>query len=124
MVARLLLHVHLGGGTNKNVLKSLRLIWLSTIWVLWKGRNDKIFNCVKHEVDGLVEEIKVLSWRWMLHRMSIPVCLFYEWCWNTQLCLRRVRVRLGGRGIICVASSWLLFRWFVVRPLCWVWSCQ
>jgi hypothetical protein len=67
-----------GRETNKNVLKGLRLIWLSTIWVLWKGRNDKNFKGSTFEVDDLVEEVKVLSWRWMLYRMNLPVCLYYE----------------------------------------------
>jgi hypothetical protein len=79
--------------TNKNVLKGLRLIWLSTIWVLWKGKNDKIFKGSTYEVDDLVEEVKVLSWRWMLYRMNLPVCLYYEWCWNPQFCLQRVTAR-------------------------------
>lgn len=68
-----------GRVSNKSLLKGLRLIWLTTLWVLWKARNDKIFNGVNHEADEIVEEIKVLSWKWMLHRMNAPVCLFYEW---------------------------------------------
>lgn len=82
-----------GRETNKSLLKGLWLIWLTTLWVLWKARNDKIFKGISHEVDELVEEIKVLSWRWMLERMNTPVCLYYEWCWNPQNCLQRVRTR-------------------------------
>jgi len=40
------------------------LIWLSTLWVLWKVHSDKIFNGRSYAVDEIVEEIKVLSWRW------------------------------------------------------------
>ena len=36
-----------------------------------------------------MEEVKVLSWRWFLSRVNVPVCLFYEWCWNPQVCLDR-----------------------------------
>lgn len=81
-----------GTVSNKHLVKGLRLIWLTTLWVLWKTRNDKIFNGVNREVDEMVDDIKVLSWRWMLQRMKIPVCLYYEWCWNPQSCLRRVRM--------------------------------
>lgn len=77
------------GGTNKKVLKGLWLIWHTTIWVLWKSRNYSIFNGSIIDVDELVEEVKVMSWRWLLERTHTPTCLFYEWCWNPKLCLAR-----------------------------------
>jgi len=73
---------------SKTIKKGRGLIWLATLWVLWKVRNDKIFNGVIFEVDDIVEEVKVLSWRWLLSRTNTPVCLFYEWCWDPILCLR------------------------------------
>jgi hypothetical protein len=76
-------------GNSKKVTKGLWLIWHTTIWVLWKRRNGKIFNGGNVEVEELVEEIKVLSWRWMLERMHIPSCLFYQWSWNPRYCLER-----------------------------------
>lgn len=51
----------------------------------------KKFNGRNHDVEEVVEEVKVLSWRWMLERMNIPGCLYYEWCWNPIICLGRVR---------------------------------
>lgn len=63
---------------KNNVKKGLWLIWNSTIWVLWKARNDCIFKDINYSAEEIVEEIKVLSWRWVLSRMSIPACLFYE----------------------------------------------
>lgn len=74
---------------NKAIKRGRRIIWLATLWILWKARNDKIFNGQIHEVDDVVEEVKVLSWRWLLSRTSTPVCLYYEWCWDPILCLRR-----------------------------------
>jgi len=77
---------------NKNRLRGQWLIWNTAIWVLWKARNDKNFKDINYEVDEIVEEIKVLSWRWMLHHLSIPACLYYEWCWDPIYCLGRVRL--------------------------------
>lgn len=79
----------MGEVTNKKLVKGLGLIWHTTIWFLWKARNDKIFNNTTFEVDEIVEKIKVMSWRWLLTRTKTPVCLFYEWCWNPQFCLLR-----------------------------------
>jgi hypothetical protein len=78
------------GVSNKRIIKGLRLIWHATIWCIWKARNDKIFKDKNSEVLVIVEEAKVLSWRWSLSRLKIPTCLFYEWCWNPKACLIRV----------------------------------
>jgi hypothetical protein len=64
------------------MLRGLRLIWFTTIWVLWKARNDKIFKGTSKEVEEVVEEVKVLAWHWVLDKMTIPVCLYYGWCWD------------------------------------------
>lgn len=81
-----------GRGGSKNRRRGLGLIWLTTIWMVWKARNDRIFKGISREIDEVVEEIKVLSWRWMLERMNIPACLYYEWSWNPILCLDRISV--------------------------------
>ncbi|AES95585.1 hypothetical protein MtrunA17_Chr5g0409511 [Medicago truncatula] len=39
--------------------------------------------------DELVEEVKVLSWRWVLGRFNVPACMYYEWCWCPCECLLR-----------------------------------
>jgi hypothetical protein len=78
-----------GGERNKKIKKGRLMVWLATVWVLWKVRNDNIFNRKIHVVEEIVEEIKVLSWRWLLSRTQFPVCLFYEWSWNPILCLSR-----------------------------------
>ncbi|GAU11896.1 hypothetical protein TSUD_195190 [Trifolium subterraneum] len=56
---------------------------------LWKSRNDIIFSNGAIDAEKVIDEIKLLSWRWGLSRHNIPMCLFYEWCWNPGLCLRR-----------------------------------
>jgi hypothetical protein len=65
------------------------LIWHATIWAIWRSRNNIIFSNGVAGPDEVVEEIKLLSWRWGLSRHKISICLFYEWCWDPGLCLRR-----------------------------------
>lgn len=73
-----------GSATNKKVRNGYRLIWHVAVW-----RNDGIFNNSISTVEELVEAIKVVLWRWILTRVKVPACLFYEWCWNPRECLLR-----------------------------------
>ena len=61
------------------------LIWHAILWVIWKIRNDRIFNNIVKEVDEMVEQIKVVSRHWSMNRLNIMSCLFYEWCWNLAI---------------------------------------
>jgi len=47
-------------------IKGMGVIWLATIWILWKARNDKVFNDINVEVDVIVEEVEVMAWKWVL----------------------------------------------------------
>jgi len=78
-----------GVSNNKKIRKGLRMIWHAVVWSLWRARNDRIFNNSFREMEELVEDIKVLSWRWCLNRMCSPACLFYEWHWEPKQCLLR-----------------------------------
>jgi len=78
-----------GGSMNKMVRKGLRMIWQATIWAIWRARNDCIFNTVVTRWEEVVDEIKVLTWRWVLERFKVPACMFYEWEWSPRDCLKR-----------------------------------
>jgi hypothetical protein len=74
---------------NKKVRKGFLLVWHTVIWSLWRARNDVIFNGITKEPLEVVEEIKVLSWKWSMDRLKISPYLFYEWCWNPGDCFKR-----------------------------------
>jgi len=76
-------------GRNKRIGKGLWLIWHTTIWVIWPSRNHMIFQNEAKEIDDLVEEIMVISWRRSLSRLNISTCLYYERSWEPQECLTR-----------------------------------
>jgi hypothetical protein len=69
--------------------KGFRFIWHTVIWSIWLARNNFIFNNVNMEPLELVEEVKVLSWRWSADRLKISPCLFYEWVWDPGACFHR-----------------------------------
>jgi len=65
------------------------MIWHAVVWSLWRARNDRIFNNLTHDVEEVVEEVKVLSWRWGLSRLHTTAYLYYEWQWDPKVCLLR-----------------------------------
>jgi hypothetical protein len=78
-----------GVARNKSLRHGFMLIWHAAIWSIWKARNNAIFaNKVVDPLD-LVEEIKVVSWKWSLARLKLKPCLFYEWVWDPGECLLR-----------------------------------
>ncbi|KAK2385146.1 hypothetical protein QL285_072415 [Trifolium repens] len=78
-----------GSTGNLKMRKGLVMIWHATLWSIWKARNKAIFSGGKFLPQEIVEEIKVLSWKWSLGRLKIYPCLFYEWLWEPGDCLLR-----------------------------------
>ncbi|MCI03035.1 hypothetical protein A2U01_0024069, partial [Trifolium medium] len=74
---------------NNKIRNGFWSIWHATLWVIWRSRNDVSFANGVKDLEKAVDDIKLLSWRWSLSRRKIPICLFYEWCWDPGSCLRR-----------------------------------
>jgi hypothetical protein len=69
----LLLQMMIKANNFANILQTT--YWHATIW---KERNTWIFQNHAKEVDEIVDEIKVVSWFWVLSRLKIASCfLFY-----------------------------------------------
>jgi hypothetical protein len=77
-----------GAALNKKMAKGFAIIWHTTIWSIWRSRNDIAFSNGVRDLGKVVEDIKQLSWKWGMARRAIPVCLFYEWCCEPGICLR------------------------------------
>jgi hypothetical protein len=78
-----------GCAKDKKAKKGLILIWNAIVWVLWKHRNDRIFNDREMNIEELVDQIKLWSWRWFINRMAMGPCLLYEWNWSPFDCFNR-----------------------------------
>lgn len=87
------LFLHLNCWTNAAYSRKSRrgflLIWHAVIWVIWKERNDRIFNDRAKGVGELFDNVQVLSWKWSLSRLKGIAFLSYEWCWNSRFCIAR-----------------------------------
>jgi hypothetical protein len=78
-----------GCGSGKKGKKGMMLIWHTFVWLIWRARNNRIFNNGSIDADEVIESIKRLSWQWYIERMAKSPCLFYEWRWNPGDCFQR-----------------------------------
>jgi hypothetical protein len=74
-----LLEVFRSSGKNAKVRRGFLMIWHAILWLIWKARNNTIFVNGSFNPKEVVDEIKVLSWKWSLVKLELPPCLFYEW---------------------------------------------
>jgi len=83
----------------------MHLIWFATVWVLWKERNDRIFNGKERSHYQLLEAIKLLSFWWFKAKFTVfPYC-FHNWCQAPFLCAALADFCLVLLNRYCI--SWL-----------------
>jgi hypothetical protein len=65
------------------------LVWLATMWCLWRSRNNIIFRGDHVNISSLVDQIKYMSWFWFSGRVRNNVdVVFSDWCNNPLGCLQ------------------------------------
>ncbi|CAJ2639551.1 unnamed protein product [Trifolium pratense] len=75
-----------GFARSKKARKGYRLVWHTTLWIIWRARNEVIFNNSIKVAAEFAEDIKVLIWKWSAHKLKTTPCLYYEWSWNPGYC--------------------------------------
>jgi len=67
----------------RRIRSTLILIWLACIWVLWKERNNKIFNKAM-SIDEIVNKVKLSSFWWLKAKHVNFAFSYHNW-WLTQM---------------------------------------
>lgn len=57
----------------------------ATIWVIWLGRNERIFRKIKTSVSSMVKLIKLRAFEWGVAANLIPLSSFQLWSQNPSL---------------------------------------
>ncbi|KAJ0860513.1 hypothetical protein HanRHA438_Chr13g0624471 [Helianthus annuus] len=61
------------------IKKAIHAVCLTTMWVLWKMRNDMVFNHLSPSVQNSVANIKSLSFLWVKHRSKVSALDWEIW---------------------------------------------
>jgi hypothetical protein len=72
---------------GKKLRKGMIMIWLGVIWILWRRRNAVLFDNGGIDVAEIIEEIKVITWKWWLSQPKVKHSLYYEWQLEPLLCM-------------------------------------
>jgi hypothetical protein len=68
-----------------------RLIWLATMWSIWKHRNNVIFNGATPDATTLLNEIKYVAWFWLSSRFGRNSNFtFTHWCLDHLGCISSI----------------------------------
>jgi hypothetical protein len=81
------LAVLLNCAKSKNQKRGLCFIWNVYMWTMWRVRNDRIFNNVTVSAVDVIDQIKLLCWKWFIGRIAKGPFLLYEWNWDPLECM-------------------------------------
>ncbi|KAJ0855766.1 hypothetical protein HanRHA438_Chr14g0676911 [Helianthus annuus] len=53
---------------------------ITTVWCIWKARNDLVFKQLRRSPQEIFSEIKSRGYAWMKNRSSCKYINWKEWC--------------------------------------------
>ncbi|XP_058751352.1 uncharacterized protein LOC131624431 [Vicia villosa] len=74
-------------GSQRNLTMKMRVIWAAGVWCIWRGRNNKVFRGEEIQMEKLVEEAKILAWRWLKLKSNSIADDIVAWCNNPKACI-------------------------------------
>jgi len=62
----------------------MQLVWLLCAWIIWNGRNQRLFNNIGSSIDQLLDKVKRYSLWWLKANNVLFVFGFHLW-WSSPL---------------------------------------
>jgi len=78
------------GGFSKNSRTTFSIIWISTLFVIWKDRNDRIFDNNFVQLTGLLEKVKLQTYWWLKANYMTFDFNYPFWRQNPLCCFQAV----------------------------------
>ena len=67
------------GGVTKSRQSILQVIWLATVWEIWKDRNNKNFKATDSSILQVVDRIKLLTFKWLKVKFTTLPFNYHGW---------------------------------------------
>ena len=61
-----------------------RIIWFTYVWVIWKERNNRVFNQKALDSQTTSDKVKLLSFTWIKANLSSFIYAYHDW-WRHPL---------------------------------------
>ncbi|KAJ0495910.1 putative reverse transcriptase zinc-binding domain-containing protein [Helianthus annuus] len=82
-----LANIHKRNRGSKRWEKVVSMVTQATIWVIWRSRNDAVFNDKRSNVNRMKEEVKMYGYMWLKSRVKLKCLSWDNWCDFNLLCL-------------------------------------
>ncbi|XP_024630693.1 uncharacterized protein [Medicago truncatula] len=82
-------HLHQFGhlaGLPRSTHSFLPVIWMASVWVIWKERNNMIFNRKNVDLNHLAGNVKLMSFSWLKANMPTFAFSYNDWWRHPLLC--------------------------------------
>jgi hypothetical protein len=67
------------GGGAKARRSIIQMLWFSTVWKIWKERNNRIFKAKECSLLQVVDKIKAISYAWLKAKFASLRLNFHGW---------------------------------------------
>ncbi|XP_035834229.1 uncharacterized protein LOC118482710 [Helianthus annuus] len=75
-----LANIHKRNRGSERWKKAVSMVTQAAIWVIWRSRNDAVFNGKHPNVSRMKEEIKMLGYMWLKSRVKLENLAWVNWC--------------------------------------------
>ena len=65
----------------------LKIIWFTSVWMLWKERNNRVFQNTISNPSILIEQVKLNSFLWLKSKQMTFSYSYHDWWKNPLLCM-------------------------------------
>ena len=74
-------------GFPRAIHSFLTIIWMTIVWVIWKERNNMIFNQKINTLDHLLDNVKFISFSWLKTYKPTYAFSYHDWWRHPLLCM-------------------------------------
>ncbi|KAF1861483.1 hypothetical protein Lal_00025824 [Lupinus albus] len=79
---------HLGMVSDRKGRKAWSIIWLATVWAIYRHQNEVILNKIRPSIKYILDTARVNVWLWIKHTTESDFTLYSDWLAKPLDCLK------------------------------------